>query len=179
MASSVLDDPDVRERYLGLLRVGTPKHKAAATLGLGHRMVLAYTAKNPDFAEKVADAVGEGVDPLYEKAYELALGKPCTCGGGQVEHEAGKGGNRGPVVEVHLLGCKFMPPDPGMLTFMLKALQPELFGAKVQVEVEHKVSLETVEAVLELEERLKRRQHELAGGQVLQLGAESIRELPA
>lgn len=178
--ASVLDDPDVRERYLGLLRVGLPKHKAARELGLSYRMVAAYVAKNADFAADVKDAIGEGVDPLYERAYELALGVPCTCGGGQAEHELGRGGNRGPVVQVHLTGCRFMPPDPGMLQFMLKALQPETFGSKVQVEVEHKIDLGSAKELLELEERLRRRQQELAGGQsIIQIQPGAVRELPA
>jgi len=140
---------------------------------------MRYVAKNPDFAEQVADAIGEGTDPLYERAYDLALGRDCTCGGGQSQVDATRAGNRGPVIAVHETHCGFMPPDPAMLQFMLKALQPELFTAKVQVEVEHKVSLDTVEAVLELEERLKRRERELQGGSALiQIGPESVRELP-
>ncbi len=176
-----MDDVEVRGRYLGLLRVGIPKRTAAVQVGLSHRQVQAYASKNADFAAEIADAVGEGVDPLYAKAYELALGVPCSCNGGHTEVAVGKQGNAGQAVQVHALECRFMPPDPGMLTFMLKALQPETFGSRMTVEVEHKVSLGNAAELLELEQRLRRRTGELVGGQaaVLMLEPGAVRELPA
>ncbi len=178
--ASILDDVEVRGRYLGLLRVGTPKRTAAVQSGLTHRQVQGYASKNPDFAAEIADAVGEGVDPLYSKAYELALGVPCTCGGGHTEVSVGKQGNAGQAVQVHDLSCRFMPPDPDMLKFMLKSLDGETFGSKVSIEVEHRVSLGNAAELLELEDRLRRRAGELAGGQaVLRLEPGAVRELPA
>ncbi len=173
----MLDDPDIRERYCGLLRTGSPRHLAARQLGLSYKQIQRHAATHSDFADAIADAKGEGVDPLYSKAYELALGVDCTCGGGQAEHSIGREGNRGAVVMVHEPRCAFMPPDPQMLTFMLKSLDPETFGNRITVEHEHKIELGSATALLELEERLLRRQRELGGGQaVVELGPGAFRE---
>lgn len=177
MVLAILDDVDIRQRYLGYLRIGLPKHRAARELGISNTVAQRYAATHPDFMEQVKDATGEGTDPLYEKAYELALGTECTCQP-HVEVDVGRQGNAGKQVEVHSIGCRYMPPDPEMLKFMLKALQPETFGTKVTVEHEHKIELGSVEEFLELEARLRRRQQELGGGQaIIELGAGDYAEV--
>lgn len=59
--------------YLGAIRVGMGKFNAAKFIGMRHSQVKAYVALHPDLAEELADAEGEPVDNLYEKAYGLAL----------------------------------------------------------------------------------------------------------
>lgn len=74
MASHVLDDPEVRRLYLGHLRIGEGRHNAAKMIGQRNLDVRRYIARNSDFAEEVADAENEPLDPLVRKGMDLALG---------------------------------------------------------------------------------------------------------
>ncbi len=69
----VLDDAEVRELYLGYVRAGLGPHQASQLIGLREFQVRRYVAKHPDFAEFVADALGQATEPVIQTAYALAL----------------------------------------------------------------------------------------------------------
>lgn len=73
----VLEDPDKWQEYLGAIRVGQGKHKAAARVGTTARKVSAWLKTRPEQQEDLTDAEDAATELVEERLYEAALaGEP-------------------------------------------------------------------------------------------------------
>lgn len=71
------NDEDAWQTYLGALRVGEGRHRAAKRLGLTARAVSAWLKVNPDRQLDVDDAEDEAVELVEDRLFEAAtMGEP-------------------------------------------------------------------------------------------------------
>lgn len=81
------DTPELRAKFLDLMRKGKLPSVAAAECGLGRRTVFTWREDDVEFAKAWADAVETGIDILEQEARrraEVGCLKPVFQGGVQV-----------------------------------------------------------------------------------------------
>ena len=64
---------DVRKRFLDRMRLGDRPTIAAANVGVSHRTVTRYIAKNPGFARKMREAQIPAIERIEDAAYKSAV----------------------------------------------------------------------------------------------------------
>ncbi len=98
--ADVLLDADTWSMYLGELRTGAGRFRAAKKVGLGARQITAWLKNRPALLEEAKDAALEAAEVVEDKLYEAAVaGEPWAVvrwlkerGEGWSEPAAGTGG---------------------------------------------------------------------------------------
>ena len=65
--------PANRARFCDLIRTGSTRQEACATLGIVYETYRRYRANNPDFAKMVADATDDAAEPVLQTMRTLGI----------------------------------------------------------------------------------------------------------
>ena len=77
MARFVLEDAEKWGRYLGELRTGAGRHRAARSVGVTRKAVEAWLSEHPKEAAAAAEAESEALEAVEDRLWEAAVtGEP-------------------------------------------------------------------------------------------------------
>lgn len=78
LGDSLLDDDELRNRFLDQIRAGLGKTGAARAVGIDYRTLLRYIKRNPDFNDDIEAALDDSVEPVMQMLREEAIAGDVT-----------------------------------------------------------------------------------------------------
>jgi hypothetical protein len=88
MATPKLDDRNLRDRLLDLVRAGHGRYGAAIAVGITTETYRRYYAANPDFREEVEAAIDASVEPIIKMLRDEAEAGDITAAKEYLKHAA-------------------------------------------------------------------------------------------
>lgn len=133
--------PDVRARYLDLLRAGHGRQSACRAIGINIETMRRYARASEEFRQQVADAEEEAAEPVEAKLYAAALnGEPWAVKEWLTKRMRARWGEEARKVDINVSGTVELEAGPALrdvaaLAAALEERKALLAGDVIDVEV--------------------------------------------
>lgn len=125
--------PDVRSRYLDLIRAGHGRNSAARAVGINIETMRRYARASEDFRQDLADAEEEAAEPVEAKLYAAALdGEPWAVKEWLTKRMRARWGETARQVDINVSGTVAVEAGPGLAA--ISALAAELESRRAALE---------------------------------------------
>lgn len=125
--------PDVRSRYLDLIRAGHGRNSAARAVGINIETMRRYARASEDFRQELADAEEEAAEPVEAKLYAAALdGEPWAVKEWLTKRMRARWGEVARQVDVNVSGQVQLEAGPGLVA--IEGLARELEQRRAALE---------------------------------------------